>query len=154
MAKFTRILYPTDFSPMSRCALEHALDLCDRYAAQLHCLHVVDDSYQYWLSFEAAAAPAGPPLQDLMALAKTEMEHFTADHLSGRNSTTAVVHGRPFLEIIRYARAQHIDLIVLGTHGRSALREVLVGSTANKVIHKSPCPVLSVRDPSHTFQMP
>jgi len=154
MAKISRILYPTDFSPMSLHALDYALELCERCQAELHCMHVVDDSYQYWLSFDAATVPAGPPLEQLMTVAKEEMAKFVAEHLAGRSAKTCVMHGRAFLEIIRYARDNQIDLIVMGTHGRSALRQVLVGSVANKVIHKSPCPVLSVRDPKHNFQMP
>ena len=62
--------------------------------------------------------------------------------------------GAPFLEIIRYAKENDVDLIVLGTHGRSGLAHVLLGSVAERVVRKSPCPVLTVRHPEHEFVMP
>jgi len=68
--------------------------------------------------------------------------------------TTAIVAGNPFVEIIRYARAHEIDLIVLGTHGRGPVAHMLLGSVAEKVVRKSPCPVLTVRPAQHEFVMP
>jgi nucleotide-binding universal stress UspA family protein len=65
-----------------------------------------------------------------------------------------VLVGTPFVEIIHYARDQSIDLIVLGTHGRSALAAMLLGTVAEKVVRKAPCPVLTVRHPQHKFEMP
>ena len=57
-------------------------------------------------------------------------------------------------EIILYAKAKDIDLIVMGTHGRTGLKHVLMGSVAESVVRKSPCPVLTIRDPEHEFVMP
>ena len=62
--------------------------------------------------------------------------------------------GEPFVEIIRRARKDSVDLIVMGTHGRTGLDHVLFGSTAEKVVRKSPCPVLTVRLPGRRFSMP
>ena len=62
--------------------------------------------------------------------------------------------GVPFLEIVRYAKEHEIDLIVLATHGRSALAQVLLGSVAERVVRKAPCPVLTVRPEGHQFVMP
>ena len=67
---------------------------------------------------------------------------------------TALVAGNPFLEIIRYAKANDVDLIVMGTHGRGAIAHILLGSVAEKVVRKSPCPVLTVRQAQHEFVMP
>ena len=66
----------------------------------------------------------------------------------------ALLAGNPFLEIIRYAKAHDIDLIVMGTHGRGPIAHMLLGSVAEKVVRKSPCPVLTVRDAQHEFVMP
>jgi len=66
----------------------------------------------------------------------------------------AVVLGKPFEQIIRYAREENVDLIVIGTHGHSALASMLLGSVAEKVIRKAPCAVLSMRHPEHKFQPP
>ena len=155
MPEIKRILYPTDFSELSACAFEYACYLTKQLQAQLHCIHVVDDSYQYWLTFDAATVPAGPPVEDLVAAARKELDKFLAQRLpAGIEPVKSVLHGRAFMEIIRYARTEKIDLIVIGTHGWSALRQVLVGAVADKVIRKSPCPVLSVRHPRHEFAMP
>ena len=62
--------------------------------------------------------------------------------------------GVPFLEVIRYAREHDIDLIVLGTHGRTGLVHMLMGSVAEKIVRKAPCPVLTVRPEGHDFVMP
>ncbi len=59
-----------------------------------------------------------------------------------------------FVEIIRYAREKNIDLLVLGTHGRGAIAHMLMGSVAEKIVRKAPCPVLTVRHPEHEFVMP
>ena len=65
-----------------------------------------------------------------------------------------VREGSPFYEIIRYAKEQDVDLIIMGTHGRGGLVHVLLGSVAEKVVRKSPCPVLTVRHPEHEFVHP
>ena len=66
---------------------------------------------------------------------------------------THVTMGRPFSEIVGYARAQGIDLIVMGTHGRGAIAHVLLGSTTEKVVRKAGCAVLTIRG-DHVFVMP
>ena len=83
------------------------------------------------------------------------MEEFTGKYVPEKlAATTEVVNGRPFLEIIRIARERKSDLIVIGTHGRGALTQMLLGSVTEKVVRKAPCPVLSVREPGHEFTMP
>lgn len=155
MVSFRKILYPTDFSELSAYAFDHAFSLASALRAELHCLHVVDDSYQYWLSFDAATVPAGPPTEELVAAAQTELDRFLLPRQTeGMEIQRQVRRGKAFLEIIGYARENQIDLIVLGTHGWSALRNVLMGTVAEKVIRKSPVPVLSVRHPAHPFEMP
>ncbi|MHC4717513.1 MAG: universal stress protein, partial [Planctomycetota bacterium] len=123
MAEIKRILYATDFSDLSAYALHYAAYLAEKCGAELHCLHVVDDSYQYWLSMEVTTIPAGPPVDELLAAARKQLEEFLADKVpAGVSVTRKVLSGRPFVEIIRFARQQEMDLIVLGTHGRSGLR--------------------------------
>ena len=65
-----------------------------------------------------------------------------------------VLEGPAFVEIVRYGKEQNIDLMVLGTHGRGAIAHMLLGSVAEKVVRKAPCPVLVVRDEEHDFVMP
>jgi nucleotide-binding universal stress UspA family protein len=73
---------------------------------------------------------------------------------AGMTITRTVLTGTPFLEVIRYARENEIDLIVIGTHGRSGLVHVLMGSVAERIVRKAPCPVLTVRPEGHDFVMP
>ena len=68
--------------------------------------------------------------------------------------TRKVLFGTPFIEIVRYARDNDIDLLVLGTHGRGAIAHMLMGSTAEKIVRKAPCPVLTVRPEAHEFVLP
>lgn len=154
--KFEKILFPTDFSELSRAALRHARELVEAFQANLHCLHVVDDAYQYWSAMGPESIPVGPPPEDLLELARTRMDQFRTEHLAGltKEPITHVTMGRPFAEIIAYARKNEICLIVMGTHGRGALAHVLLGSTTEKVVRKAPCAVMTVRAPDHGFVMP
>jgi nucleotide-binding universal stress UspA family protein len=84
------------------------------------------------------------------------MKTFEQEHLTGlkRPPVTQVTMGRPFAEIVGYARTQNVDLIVMGTHGRGAIAHVLLGSTTEKVVRKAGCAVLTVRGSEHKFVMP
>jgi nucleotide-binding universal stress UspA family protein len=151
-----RILYPTDFSELSLHALGFARSFCECFSATMHVLHVVDEAYLHWMAVAPNAVPVGPAPDDLLNQAKGQMEDFLRAHLADPPfEVISEVHmGRPFMEIIRYAREKTCDLIVIGTHGRTGLSHVLMGSTVEKVIRKAPCPVLSVRKPGQKFEMP
>jgi len=73
---------------------------------------------------------------------------------AARKVVRTIVTGTPFIEIVRYARENQIDLIVVGTHGRSGLMHSLIGSVAERVVRKASCPVLTVRPEGHQFVMP
>jgi nucleotide-binding universal stress UspA family protein len=151
-----RILYPTDFSELTMVALPYARELADAFDAELHCIHVVDDAYQYWSAMGPESIPVGPAPETMLELGRNRMDKLCAEHLTGlkREPITHVTMGRPFADIIAYAREKEIDLIVLATHGRGAIAHVLLGSTTDKVVRKAPCPVLTVRPDEHEFVMP
>ena len=142
------ILFPTDFSDLSRQALQFAINFCESYKADLHLLHVVDEGYQYWMAVGPEGVPVGPAPEELMAAAKSQMQEFQRQHVSDVTFPvqTEVVFGQPYVEICEYASRHSIDLIVIATHGRGALTSVLLGSTTNRVVHRAPCPVLTVRE--------
>ena len=154
--RIAKILFPTDFSDLAQGALPFAKEMTGSFHAQLHCLHVVDEAYQYWSAMGPESIPVGPPIDDMIDLATSRMAKFRKEHLDDldRPPTTHVATGRPFSEIIAYVRAQEIDLIVMATHGRGAFASMLLGSTTEKVVRKAPCAVLTIRPDEHKFVMP
>jgi nucleotide-binding universal stress UspA family protein len=78
----------------------------------------------------------------------------TPEEQGSLRAEVALLAGNPFIEIIRYAKTHEIDLIVMGTHGRGPIAHMLLGSVAEKVVRKSPCAVLTVREAQHEFVMP
>jgi nucleotide-binding universal stress UspA family protein len=156
MIELRKILFPTDFSDLSLHALTYARSFAKQFRAELHVLHVVDEAYQYWMAMGPNSLPVGPPPEELLTVSSKELDKFVETHLRGNGTSVVKVTqmGRPFMEIVRYARDKSIDLIVLGTHGRSGLRHALLGSVAERVVRKAPCPVLTIRHPEHDFVMP
>lgn len=153
--QYQRILHATDFSPLSAHAMAHALKLAQTFGAQLHLLHVVDEAAYYWVAAGPDALPLGPLPVDLAKTAENLMQRLVQTHVpAGMVCVHKVIVGRPFVEIIRYAEEEKCSLIVVGTHGRGAIVHALMGSTAERVVRKAPCPVLTVRDPMHSFSMP
>ena len=97
-----------------------------------------------------------PSFTDMEENRQKEMEEFIEREVTDASIKIekSIRHGRPFLEIIQAAKDESVDLIVIATHGRGGLEHVLFGSTAEKVVRKAPCPVLSIRLPGHDFKMP
>lgn len=160
MIQLQQILHPTDFSPASREALNYALALAARFDARLHVLHVLPDASALAIG-PAGFVPAGlPEIQEqLRQEHEQEAGKLLADWVADSESLTQPVEratrsGTTFMEIIRYARDADVDLIVIGTHGRTGLSHVLMGSVAEKVVQKSTCPVLTIRPEGHQFVMP
>lgn len=156
MLNLKNILYPTDFSELSVCALPYAVQLARQFDAKLHCLHVIDEAYQYWLGASDNVVPTIVPTEEIRTATEQQMEEFATKHLAEDSDRLVkkLVIGRPFLEIIQYARESNADMIVIATHGHGGLASVLLGSVTEKVVRKAPCPVLTVRHPEHKFEMP
>ena len=155
MIKLKTILAPVDFSETSVIALNHAKALAERFDATLHLLHVLPDPHAQAWSIEAAGVPVDQMQERWSEEAKQRLAEALTDE--ERRSFRAVSDtrvGHPFVEIIRYAKAHDVDLIVLGTHGRGAIEHMLLGSVAEKVVRKAPCPVLTVREGQQSFALP
>jgi nucleotide-binding universal stress UspA family protein len=143
-AQFKTIIVPTDFSDTAEMALHYALDLVQDGGTVVVC-HVIDDiplTYGYvGMSF---------PIEDFRTKvsqdAKRELEACIPAHDREVVVETQILHGSPPTETVKLARERTVDLIVMGTHGRSGLQHALLGSVAEKVIRKAPCPVLVVRE--------
>jgi nucleotide-binding universal stress UspA family protein len=149
-----RILLPTDFSAHSDSATKYACELATRFDAELHVLHTLEVHLASTPTFAMGLA-LPTYLQESRAAAEKALEGvLDPQRAAGRKVVRAVVEGSPKVEIVRYARSQHVDLIVLATHGRSGLAHVLIGSVAENVVRTAPCPVLTVRPEGHQFVMP
>jgi nucleotide-binding universal stress UspA family protein len=141
--KIHRILVPTDFSEAAHKALEYAAELAKLYEAPLTLAYVnappmyVPDALMYM--------PPGNMAEILDALEKDlgKLQR-EARELGAREVTTKLVQGTPWYEIVELAAAGKYDLIVMGTHGRGGFSHLLLGSVAEKVVRKAPCPVLTV----------
>ncbi|MGH7127051.1 MAG: universal stress protein [Planctomycetaceae bacterium] len=155
MIQLSRILVPTDFSEHSKPALDYACAFAEQFGSELHLVHVLQDLVGLVPEPGMGVPPPGDYVQELTASAEQALAELpSAEWTDKFHVVRATRHGPPFVEIIRYARDQDVDLIVLGTHGRSGLVHVLLGSVAEKVVRKAPCPVLTVRPSGHQFVMP
>lgn len=155
MITLNKILVPTDLSEFSQHALRYGCELAHRFSAELHLLNVAQDIVAMVPEPGMAFPAPGEYMQELReASARALQELPDPTWLRGVKVSRDVRVGTPFVEIVRYAREAGIDLIVIGTHGRSGLAHVLLGSTAEKVVRKAPCPVLTVRPEGHDFVMP
>lgn len=153
MPAVRRILVPIDFSPSSRAALEYALFLAAPLGAELEALHVWEP--QGYVGPDALALlPVGtgqPGWDQTRADVQREVEQLLAK--AGARPRTAAVRveaGEPSDTILRLAREGGADLIVMGTHGRTGLARLLIGSVAEAVLRRSSCPVLTIRVPTKT----
>lgn len=161
MIRLERILFPTDFSPATESARDYALELARQFDAELHLLHVIEDlaarlpEFGMGLAFPAFVADSNARLRDYEQQAIAQLTAITPDGPAKlRRSVIAVKEGRTHEQVHGYAKSHSIDLIVMGTHGRSGLAHVLMGSVAERVLQHAPCPVLTVRPRDFQFQMP
>jgi len=156
MIQVKRLLVPTDFSEHSEQAATYAVELARRWdAEEVHCVHVSDIPAD--LLATSAYYMTGPSeefVEQVRQQGRRGLDEFVRKNLSGVPVTIAFLEGRPFVEIVRYARDRQIDLIVIATHGRTGLQHALFGSVAEKVIRKAPCPVLVVRPGQRDFVLP
>jgi len=150
-----KVLCPVDFSENAGHALDYAIAFATVHHAELRIMHVMQlpwlavptDPMAPEFSAEVMNDYADSCKRQLDALVESVTDQYA-------HVTHELCSGAPFMEIIRVAREQSIDLIVIGTHGRTGLAHMMMGSVAEKVVRKAPCPVLSVKHPGHTFVMP
>ena len=155
MIQLKRVLAAVDFSDCSTHAMRYACEFARSFEAELHLLYVSEPPPVAFSEFGIGYVAAPNLDQDLQQAAEKKLAALP-DPQWQTNLTVVrtVLMGTPFVEIVRHARDNEIDLIVLGTHGRGAIAHMLMGSTAEKVVRKAPCPVLTVRPEGHEFVSP
>jgi nucleotide-binding universal stress UspA family protein len=144
------ILAPVDFSNLGGPALETACDLARRYGGtKVTLLHVYQMPNVMLPEGYILASPQ--ELGAMFAHVKDELGKLTLRaHELGADAQAESVEGVPWVEIVRFAEKRAVDLIVMGTHGRTGISHAFIGSVAERVVRHAPCPVLVVRTPKGT----
>jgi universal stress protein A len=168
---FQTILVPVDFSPYSTEALLYAASIAERFSSSILALHVISQEvrtvathrhleqrgtpHQAFSLLGPYSEPLGEsPEQtdevviDLREQAHTALQQFVPPQLAGHPLELRIEVGHPFEQILALAEREPVDLIVLGTHGRTGLAHTVLGSVAERVVRLAPCPVLTVRAPA------
>jgi nucleotide-binding universal stress UspA family protein len=149
MTPIRTILVPTDFSAPADAAWRYALGLAGEFKSTVHVLHVVAVPvlYDAW-GTEAAAFRAADLLAQSEAAAGAQLKKLvsTSGPFAGR-VVTAVTTGTTVTEILKYISRKHVDLVVIGTHGRGLVGHVLLGSVAERLVQRCRVPVVTVHGP-------
>lgn len=146
MATFARILLPTDFSDRAACAIRHGKALAEKFGSEVRLLHVLPDMS---VVLPEAVIPAPVQMPDIAELQSHAVEGLkkvvTEFGLGGLNVSYEARIGAPAEEIVDAAKEWKAEMICLGTHGRTGLSHLLLGSVAERVVRLAPCPVLTCR---------
>lgn len=147
MLSFKIIVVPTDFSDHSLRAIPYAVDLAARYNARLKVIFVNEPSLQVsdvaWVGVDERTLDS-----DHVREARRHLEKLVLEQVPTDVPTDAeILSGNAVDEIIGFAREVNADLIVMATHGRGGVSHMLMGSTAEHVVRKAPCPVLTLKQP-------
>lgn len=145
MRDFKSVLFATDFSESSDHAYEYAYTVAKCFNARLLILHVINELVDL-RGFYVPHISIDKLEEEMAESANKMMTKFINTHSQGYDRIESIVTpGIPYDEILKKAEEESVDLIVLGTHGRTGLDHVLFGSTAEKVVRKSTIPVMTIR---------
>ncbi len=162
-AVFARLLVAVDFSTDSKQALRYAGDIAERFESSIIVLHVMEQQAMEvrimerhperpFLIGDAVGSPA-EGVEDLVAEQREKgyqtLQRFLPPDLARHPVELRVLIGTPFERIVETATGERIDLVVMGTHGRTGLSHWVTGSIAERVVRLAPCPVLTVKDRAH-----
>lgn len=152
MEAIKKILVPIDFSDYSKNALRYAIGFAKHFNSKMFIVYVVEPAvYPADFSLGQVAIPTTDV--DMAQRAESELERLTKEEIGpGVEFEKIIKTGKPFMEIIETASEIDADLIIIATHGHTGVEHLLFGSTAEKVVRKSPCPVLTLRDPIKGFK--
>ena len=142
MPKVEKILAPTDFSELSKLGMRYGLEMARDNKAELIAYHVIDLG-EGWKGIHTELTP---PYHDMLEDNRRLLEKFISDNFPERIDLAklrlVVEFGASFKNIVELAEKEHVDVIVMSTHGRTGLDHIILGSVTEKVIARAPCPVL------------
>jgi nucleotide-binding universal stress UspA family protein len=145
MVELKRVLVPLDFGETTQRTLHYARSVAERFSSSLDVLHVAPNPYVADPSGLYSALPQAF-LDSLERDLRERMESILDASDRKRFSVTLDLEiGDPLVNIVEYARRREVDLIVMGTHGRTGMAHLFLGSVAERVVRTAPCPVLTVR---------
>ncbi len=152
MEMIKRVLVPIDFSDYSKNALRYSIDFVKKFGAKIYMIYVVEPAiYPADFSMGQVAIPAMNV--DMQDRAKEELDLLAKKEIDADIEVETIIkNGNPFIEIVETAGEIDADLIIIATHGHTGVEHLLFGSTAEKVVRKAPCPVLSLREPIKGFK--
>lgn len=155
MIALKSVLVATDFGEASDAALAYGREMARAFGATLHVLHVADDVYLR-LGGDAYLTILPAAQKEIEEAAQKRLDELVIDNDPTPLQVKRVVatSGSTASCIVQYARDQHINLIIVGTHGRAAVAHLLMGSVAERVVRTAPCPVLTVRQHELDFVVP
>jgi universal stress protein A len=142
-----KVLFCTDFSDNSLPARDLAIEFATAFDAELHILHVISAHFRTYPVYETMVPVDVELLEEqIQEGAKNQLEIIAEEcRKQVREVNTGFATGTPAVEIVRYAEEESIDLIVMGTHGWTGFKHLVLGSTAENVVRSASCPVLTVR---------
>lgn len=146
-----KVLVPIDFSDYSKSALKYAVNFSEKFNAAMILIYVIEPViYPPDFSMGQIALPSVNAEWDIKA--KEELDKLAKAEIPDNIKVTTILKtGKPFIEIIETAAENDVDLIIIATHGHTGVEHILFGSTAEKVVRKAPCPVLTLREPIKGF---
>lgn len=152
MEMIKKILVPIDFSDFSKNALRYAIQFAENFQAKVYIVYVIEPMV-YPSDFSLGQVAIPNVEYDMQDRAKSELDNLIKNEITTSLETEIIIRaGKPFVEIIDVAAEKDIDLIIIATHGLTGVEHLLFGSTAEKVVRKAPCPVLSIREPIKGFK--
>ena len=152
MSKITKILVPIDFSNYSKKALSYAVNFAKQFNSKIYLVYVIEPVI-YPSDFSMGQVTFPSTDVELADRAKEELNALIKTEIGDTIETDVIIRtGKPFVEINETASKEDIDLIIIATHGHTGMEHLLFGSTAEKVVRKAPCPVLTLREPIKGFK--
>jgi nucleotide-binding universal stress UspA family protein len=144
MKEFKRILFPVDLSEASEKIIPYVQTVAKKFEAKIHILFAAR-VFEYFTSIYVPHPSINKFEKEIIDGAEKRLYEFMDEHFSNvPNTKTTVVAGDASEEILNYIEDQHIDLVIMGTHGRKGMDKIIFGSVAERVLRASPVPVMVV----------